>query len=88
MSLSINIVGIKKPDDKFHKMKDVFDACVNARVNVPSSVIEYFNDMKPNDNGVCVELPSHAIKKISELGREIDLNLIDKDITMIKISFD
>lgn len=41
MSMTINIHGIKLPDEKWKKMKAVYDACNNARIYIPQEIYEY-----------------------------------------------
>ena len=40
MSMSTNVIGFAPPDDKWLKMKEVYDSCIIAGVNVPREVVE------------------------------------------------
>lgn len=84
MSMSSRVVGIKKPDEKFAKMKAVYDACNSANVEIPDEVYDYFGDEEPNCNGVVVEIPKSATTKITDLSFEIDLEKLDKDIKILR----
>lgn len=88
MSMSSRIVGFKKPDSTFNKMKAVYDACVAAELDIPNEVHDYFEGEPPDKAGVVVDLKGHEAvtdysAEMSE-GFEIDLSLIPKDITIIR----
>ncbi len=63
MSNSLMIEGYKKPNDKWKRMKHVFDVCKEARVTVPQEVMEYFDNQEPSDVGVYVRLIEHPCSK-------------------------
>jgi hypothetical protein len=58
MSISMHVVGFRPPDEKFNKMKAIWDACKSANVEVPKEVGEFFNWENENvdANGVRVDL--------------------------------
>lgn len=88
MSLSSRVVGIKKPDEKFFKMKAVYDACNHANIVIPDEVYNYFGDEEPSCNGVVVEIPDSIITEITNLSFEIDLEKLDKDIKILRFEID
>jgi hypothetical protein len=94
MSMYCGIVGIKPPDDKWKKMKAIWDSCMAADIEPPSDVYDYFGDYEPDEDGVTVsesELSnSGAIRPISEVqfsnrGYIIDVTKLPKDIKLIKV---
>jgi len=56
MGMNTHIIGFKAPDEKWKKMKAVYDACEVAGTAIPMAVTDYFNDEPPDDAGVEVEL--------------------------------
>jgi len=44
------------PDRKWEQMKDVWDSCKQAGVEVPSEVGEYFGWKEPDDTGVLIDI--------------------------------
>ena len=56
MSMSTHIVGFRPPDEKWHQMKAIYDACTKAEVKIPDEVDEFFNFEPPDHQGVKVDL--------------------------------
>lgn len=79
MSSSMHVVGFKPADDRWQKMKAVWDACSAAKVAAPTAVTLFFNGEDPSDEGVEVSIEKHkCCKKYSEEMREgFDINLAD-----------
>jgi len=90
MSMSTHVVGIKPPDEKWQKMKAVWDACREAGVEVPDDVNCFFECETPDDKGVLVDLADNyspvATKwsNISSGGYEIKLEDLPADIKIIR----
>jgi hypothetical protein len=55
MGMSTYLIGFAPPDEKWHQMKDVYDACMKAKVPIPRDVEKFFNDEPPDDSGVQIE---------------------------------
>lgn len=68
MSMSTHVIGFHPPDEKWQKMKIIWDACVNADVSIPKEVMEFFGDEDPDDAGVEVDLDD-ALENFNELGK-------------------
>lgn len=86
MSTTYNVVGIKSPDEKWKKMKAVWDACTAADLQVPDEVDTYFNQEEPNPNGVRVDvIHTHVARPYSgENAIEVDLSVLPEDVTHIQ----
>lgn len=88
MSMSTNVIGFKPPDEKWHKMKAVWDACVAAGIEAPKEVCKFFEYVGPDESGVEVELQDHdcctEYLNDSENGFEIDVKKLPKDVTIIR----
>lgn len=82
------VKGIKPPDDKWKRMKAVYDSCDLAGIDVPEEVSEYFGWEEPDNKGVVVDLDKHdcckKYKADMQDGFEIDLTKLPKDITIIR----
>ena len=82
------IKGFKPPDEKWHKMKAVRDACLKAKINTPKEVDDFFDGKTPDEKGVEVDLKSLPCCKKWNVdyaeGYEIDVSKLPKDVTIIR----
>lgn len=86
MGMSTHIIGIKPPDKKWRKMKGVWDACVEAGVNVPAEVNKFFEGFPPDSAGVHVNI-DQAVEKYSEYaqeGYEVYINSLPENVSVIR----
>ena len=88
MSMSTSVTGFKPPDEKWKKMKAIWDACEKACVNTPAKVEKFFNGVPPDDSGVEVELEdTPCCREYREEmcnGYEIEIAKLPKDIKIIR----
>ena len=88
MSMSTHVVGFKPPDAKWKKMKRVWDACVEADIEIPTEVTMFFEGESPDELGVRVELEEEVCctdySEEMQTGFEIDVKKLPKDITLIR----
>lgn len=56
MGMSTHIVGFIPPDEDWKKMKQVWDACETAGIEVPEPVRKFFNWEIPDEQGVEIHL--------------------------------
>lgn len=70
MGMSMHVEGVVRPNDEWAKMKTVYDACVAARVAIPSEVREYFDYKAPDVAGRCVLLGTFGSPKEAPCVRE------------------
>lgn len=86
MGMSTHVVGIKPPDEKWRRMKAVYDACVAGGVMVPQEVWTYFNDEPPDEAGVTVNLDkcTREYKHEMSAGYEIDMSKVPADVRLIR----
>ena len=86
--MSTHIIGIKPPDEKWKKMKKVWDACQAAGLDVPDPVAEFFGDEEPDAKGVVVDLDEAVgVEPVTEEGQnvfEVDLAKLAPDIKIIR----
>lgn len=91
MSMSTSVVGIKPPDEKWKKMKAIWDSCVAADVDPPNEVSEFFGWEDPDNSGVLVykDKMGDAIQKYDDnyqSGYEVHIDKLPSDIKIIRFT--
>jgi len=84
MSLSLHVMGFVPPDEKWREMKEVWDACKKANVEVPESVSEFFGGQDPDPSGLEVEVPTRDYHGDWESGFEVDLDKIPANVKTLR----
>jgi hypothetical protein len=88
MSMSTHIVGFAAPDEKWKRMRAVWDACEDAGVPAPSEVLEFFNYEAPTEAGVTIPLEGHesvtAYKRDMQDGFEIDVRKLPGNVQFVR----
>jgi hypothetical protein len=87
MGMSMHVIGIKPPDDRWNKMKGAYDACQAAGIPVPDAVLSFFEGEEPDPLGVRVDIPAYARDDYQESARdviEVDLSKLDPDVTVLR----
>jgi hypothetical protein len=86
--MSTNIVGFVEADDKWNKMKDVWDICKLADIDPPNEVLEFFDYVYPGDApGMEVKLGFPAVVEWSDSyreGYEVNLELLPENVKFIR----
>jgi len=86
MSMSTSVVGFRPPDEKWKTMKEVWDSCKKAGIEIPKEVDKFFNYTSPDESGVEVNLDkcTKDYRNDYSEGLEINLEKIPKDIKIIR----
>ena len=88
MGMSTSLIAFKPPDERWHAMKAVWDACTKAGTSIPPEVGRYFEGGVPDPSGVEVSLKnSPACKEYRaemQHGYEVDLTKLPKDVKIIR----
>ena len=91
MSMSIHCIGFKPVDDKWKKMKAVWDACYEAGVKLPDEVDNFFEFDQPDEVGVRVSeeilVDCGALSDWEDEdanGFELDVLNLPEDVTIIR----
>jgi hypothetical protein len=91
MSSSMNVIAFKPADEKWQRMKAVYDACEAAGVRAPDKVERYFGGDKPDPAGVEVSeqelLTAGAVREWREEmreGYEVDVTELPPDVTIVR----
>jgi hypothetical protein len=88
--MSTSVVGFRPPDEKWNKMKAVWDSCCQAGIEMPDEVQAFFNYEQPDPKGVEVSLTSGKNPAAKEWGErdaqgyEVDLSRLPKGLTFIR----
>jgi len=94
MSMSTHVVGFRPPDEKWKKMKAVWEACKKADMDPPEEVQDFFEYEGPDDQGV--EVREEALRKAGAIsqwedkdgsasGYEIDVTKLPKDVKIVRV---
>ena len=92
MGMSTHVVGFKLADEKWKKMKAVYDTCKAAGVPPPKAVSDFFGDDAPDPNGV--EVGQHALVKCgavveyqadSSHGFEVHIDKLPPDVKIVRV---
>ena len=87
MSKTLCITGYKPVDEKWEKMLSVYNSCVEAEVNIPEEVNEFFEWEDPNNKpGLSVDM-WNVIEKyynVGESGFELKIENIPRDVKVIR----
>ena len=90
MGMSTHIVGFRPANDRWKKMKAVYETCAAAGIAVPEDVQRFFDYEPPgNKPGISVDIKNcEAVSQWvdeSKSGYEIDITKLPKDITIIRV---
>lgn len=83
MSMSTHVVGFHPPDEKWQKMKAIWDACESAEIDIPDEVFDFF-DGEPDEHGQTVGLPVTDWRDDVDQGVELKVTDIPKNVTVIR----
>ncbi len=89
MGMSTCIVGFVPPDEKWDKMKTIYNACVAADIEIPTEVDKYFDYNNPNKiPGLEINIEHLATDytddDLSCEGVELDLSKLPEKIKFIR----
>jgi hypothetical protein len=86
------VEGIKPPDEKWKKMKAIWDSCNEAGVNIPKEVDTFFGGVDPDALGVVVGKDGlgKAIKEYhsptgDSEGCEIFIDKLPRDVKIVRV---
>lgn len=82
------VLGIRDPDDKWTSMKAIYDAYIDAGVEPPDVVLDFFNGEPPDSNGITITLEEIdgvvEYKDDMREGYEVDLASLPDNITRLR----
>jgi hypothetical protein len=90
MGMHSYVLGFREPDEKWHQMKSVWDACKAADIDSPKEVEMFFGGEAPDPSGIETPLSYGKSPCCSEYksdmreGFEIDISKLPDNITKIR----
>lgn len=88
MSMSTSVKGFRPPDERWHKMKAIYDSCRAADIEVPDEVLAFFNYIKPDDRGMEVDIMDTCVTHYNDhegrVGYDVDIRNLPKDVYIIR----
>ncbi len=91
MGMTTSVIGYKQADEKWHKLKAVWDSCKELNLTIPREVLEYFNHEYPHDKpGMKVDIQDtdccfkYSNSDYPEDGFEIHVAKIPKNVDIIR----
>lgn len=86
MGMSTHVVGYIPPDEKWQAMRDIFDACKKAKVEVPEEVMVFFNYRDPDSAGTEIDIDSILTEWRDDYreGFELNVDEIPKHVKTIR----
>ena len=89
MSVSLELFGLKPPDEQFRKYQAIWKACAAADIKPPGEVEEYFIFSDPEESVIVLSL-SDSVRKYwgdMETGIEIDLKNVPEGVTTLRFVY-
>jgi hypothetical protein len=86
MGMTTHVYGFRPPDDEWRRMKEAYDACAAANIEIPDSIWRFFGDDIPDEAGVSVPL-GDAVKEYKvemDEGFEVDLTALPPGLKIIR----
>lgn len=92
--VTLAVYGVVPADDKFNKMKAIYDMCRSSDVSVPQEVWDFFGDETPDDAGMVIWLDGddNTNRAVTEWGNdyqsgfEIDVSKLDPKYKRIRVA--
>jgi hypothetical protein len=84
MGMSTHVTGFAPPDERWVKMKAIWDACGAAGIDVPDEVDGFFGGEAPDPAGVEVELTLRKWRDGEREGYELDVSAIPPQVKTIR----
>lgn len=84
MSMSTQVRGFKPPGKKWKEMQTIYNACKEAKVQIPKKVLEYFDYEDPDPAGIEVTLLLVPYNEESRDGFELKVSEIPEGVEIIR----
>ncbi len=85
MSVSYHVCAIKPADEKFMRMKRIYDECEALEIDPPKEVETFFDGYSPDKNGVRVYLDTIESEVVGyETQWNVKLDELPKDTAIVQ----
>ena len=87
MGMSTHVVGLKPADERWFQMKEIWDMCTKAKIDIPEEVDDFFEGEYPDAAGMPVEIYDACSEYRADMqeGYEIDITKLPKDVTVVRV---
>lgn len=84
--MSTHVIAFRPPDEKWRKMKAIYDACTAGGIDVPDEVDDFFDGKSPDENGVEVDIDNilDEWQDDSRAGYQLELSKLPAKITILR----
>lgn len=86
MGMSTHVVGFRPPDEKWRKMKAVWEACEAAGQEIPENVSNFFEGEAPDECGV--EVLQGQLEKVGAIRRYKTLDTDGYEVVVASLPAD
>ncbi len=86
MGMSTHIIAFRPPDKEWLEMKQVYDACLTAGIDIPGQVEAFFGGDRPDDSGVRIDISLllEEWQEESRQGYQLDLSKLPDGIKILR----
>lgn len=89
MGMSTSVCGIIPADEKFKKMKEIYDRCEELGVRVPEEVDDFFDRDRPDSKGVVLWLDEKTegvteYNNDMQQGYEVEIAKLNPNIKILR----
>lgn len=85
MSMSTDVIGFVPPDERFMKMKQIWDNCTEMGIDIPPGIYDFFDGCAPDENGMEVKIPYNKWDDEDMMaGIEINIDNIPENVKVIR----
>ncbi len=89
--MSIRVYAIQPADEKWFKMKEIWDKCKEMDIYPPKEVEQYFDLEYPDSDGKLIDITEQEYVKeyTAEMvdGYEIDISKLPKNTKLIRVAY-
>jgi len=83
MGMSTFVYGFNPPDEKWTRMRQIYEACEKEDIKIPDEVYDYFDGNEPDPAGQRVDIAAEGWRDENSEGIEIEIEKIPKDVKII-----
>ena len=85
--MGIHVKGFKPPDERWEEMKQVYDSCKKAEIEVPEEVNDFFNGEEPDEAGVEVNIKTSEYTEEMVEGFDVNIKDIPDDVQILRFYY-
>ncbi len=84
--MSVHIIAFRPPDQDWLKMKQVYDSCLAAGIDIPLAVEKFFGYDRPDESGVRINIDKllEGWQDEDRQGFQLDLSKLPAGIKILR----